>query len=168
MSKKDGRMLSQIKYEFYTDGAASTKTNCGGWGCVVVKDGEIVDTLSGGEKATTNNRMELIAVLTALEQIDLYGENSRIFSDSAYVVNCIKDKWYEKWLLNGWRTSDRSPVKNRDLWEQLLNKLQDLEHQGITVEFEKVKGHADSKFNNYADVLAVKKRKKYEEGDDDK
>ena len=125
-------------------------------------------TLSGGEKATTNNRMELIAVLTALEQIDLYGENSRIFSDSAYVVNCIKDKWYEKWLLNGWRTSDRSPVKNRDLWEQLLNKLQDLEHQGITVEFEKVKGHADNKFNNYADVLAVKKRKKYEEGDDDK
>ena len=112
--------------------------------------------------------MELIAVLTALEQIDLYGENSRIFSDSAYVVNCIKDKWYEKWLLNGWRTSDRSPVKNRDLWEQLLNKLQDLEHQGITVEFEKVKGHADNKFNNYADVLAVKKKKKYEEGDDDK
>lgn len=106
----------------YTDGACSgnqNEENIGGWGAVLEFGGHEKE-LHGGEINTTNNRMELTALANALEALREDGLKLRIFSDSSYLINCFKNKWYENWQQNGWKNSKKEPVENRDLWERLL------------------------------------------------
>lgn len=126
----------------YTDGACSgnqNDENLGGWGAVL-EYGEHEKALFGGEPNTTNNRMEMKALIEALSVLNREGLLIRVFSDSSYLTNCFREKWYEKWLRNNWITSSKTPVENRDLWEQLLPYLE--KH---TIEFYRVKGHVNLK-----------------------
>ncbi len=131
----------------YTDGACSYNPGPGGW-AAVLQYGSRRKEMSGGEKETTNNRMELTAVIEALKALK---EPCRVklYSDSAYIVNCFQQKWYEKWEKNGWMTSSKKPVENKDLWQELLRLTK--KHE---VEFIKVKGHSDVELNNRCDELA--------------
>ncbi|MBA4601879.1 ribonuclease HI [Thermoactinomyces mirandus] len=131
----------------YTDGACSNNPGPGGWAAVLMY-GRHRKEISGGEQVTTNNRMELTAVIKALSSLK---EPCRvkIHSDSAYIVNCFKQKWHEKWTRNGWMTASKKPVENKDLWKQLLELTK--QHK---VEFVKVKGHSDVTWNNRCDELA--------------
>ena len=156
-----GSIFTELDY--YVDGAASNKTECGGWACITVYNGEAIQILKGCEKHTTNNRMELMAFLKALEEIKTQGlSKATIYCDSAYVVNCFNDKWYEKWLSNNWRTSDRQHVKNKDLWKPILNLYFEFRDGTVELNIVKVQSHTDNKFNNYADLIAVKERKNLE------
>ena len=150
--------------EFYTDGAYSSKSEMGGWATICVEDNEIIDTQSGYEPYTTNNRMELTAFLCALECADTI-ETGRtkvvIYTDSAYVANCFNQGWFRNWMKNGWRTSDKQEVKNQDLWRRIV-ALYIKNKEKLQIEIIKVQGHADNYFNNYVDLLAVNKRKELE------
>lgn len=151
--------------EFYTDGAYSSKSEMGGWATVCVEDSAIIDTQSGYEPYTTNNRMELMAFLSALENIDTIETGNTkviIYTDSAYIANCFNDKWYIKWRENGWKTSDKQPVKNQDLWTRIL-ALYIKHHARFNLEIIKVKSHAGNQYNEMVDALAVKRRKELEE-----
>ncbi len=130
----------------YTDGACSGNPGIGGWGAILFYK-DIKKELSGGEEQTTNNRMELMAVIKGLEAIK---ENCKvdIYSDSAYVVNAFLQDWVSNWKNNGWRTAKGS-VQNQDLWQKLLSLLE--KHE---VQWHKVKGHADNEYNNRCDALA--------------
>lgn len=131
----------------YTDGACSGNPGPGGWGAILMYQG-IQKEISGGKKDTTNNVMELTAVIEALKllnrpcKVDLY-------SDSAYVVNAFIQKWTINWQKNNWKTSDKKDVKNKKLWQELLELT--TTHK---VTFHKVKGHSDNEFNNRCDELA--------------
>lgn len=135
------------KVVIYTDGACSGNPGKGGW-CAILNYNGIEKVVSGGESMTTNNRMELTAVLEGLSclrepcEVDLY-------SDSAYTVNAIIEGWVYGWRKNGWRKNDKGEVKNVDLWEKLLSLLS--VHK---VNFLKVKGHADNELNNRCDKIA--------------
>ena len=150
--------------EFYTDGAWSSKSEMGGWAAICVENGDIIDTQSGAEPYSTNNRMELTAFLSALENADTV-ETGRtkviIYTDSAYVANCINQRWYANWMKNGWRTSDRQEVKNQDLWTRIIALYIKLKEK-LDLEVTKVKSHGSNKWNNYVDLLAVKRRKELE------
>lgn len=131
----------------YTDGACSGNPGKGGWGAIL-KYGNHEKVLSGGEKETTNNRMELLAVIKGLEALKEKC-SIEIYSDSAYVVNAFLQGWLSAWKENNWKTSSKKDVLNIDLWkrlDQLLDK-----HE---VEWFKVKGHADNELNNRCDKLA--------------
>ena len=131
----------------YTDGACSGNPGAGGWASIMsFKGAEKV--LSGGEKETTNNRMELMAVIMGLESIK-DGNKVKVFSDSAYVVNAFNQHWIENWKRNSWRTAGKSEVLNKELWQRLLVAM-----DGKEVEFVKVKGHSDNENNNRCDALA--------------
>ena len=119
----------------------------GGWGAILMH-GDYKKEISGGEKNTTNNIMELTAVIQAL-RLFKYPCNIKIYSDSAYVVNCFLQGWIYNWIKKGWHTADGSPVKNKELWEELYNFTKT--HK---IEFIKVKGHSDNEFNNRCDELA--------------
>lgn len=131
----------------YTDGACSGNPGPGGWGAILLYNGHEKE-ISGGEKKTTNQRMEIMAVAQALkvlkEPCDVV-----VHSDSAYVINCFKQRWYVNWRKNGWKNSKGDPVQNRDLWEDLLGEV---ERHRVT--FEKVKGHAGVELNERCDELA--------------
>lgn len=150
--------------EFYTDGAYSSKSEMGGWAMICVEDNEIIDTQSGYEPYTTNNRMELTAFLTALELIDTI-ETGRtkviIYTDSAYVANCFNQGWFRNWMANGWKTSDRQEVKNQDLFRRIV-ALYIKNKDKFNLEIAKVKSHSGNKYNEYVDLLAVKRRKELE------
>lgn len=132
----------------YTDGACSGNPGPGGWGCVLLY-GEHRKEISGGEKNTTNNRMELTAAIRGLEalnapcRVDLY-------SDSAYLVNAFEQGWLKNWVKRGWIKADKKPVENDDLWKRIL----ELTNIHIVV-WHKVKGHASNKENNRCDELAT-------------
>lgn len=132
----------------YTDGACSGNPGPGGW-AAILRYGTAEREISGGEPATTNNRMELMGVVQALAALR---ESCRVHvhTDSAYVSNAFTERWIDNWKRRGWLTADRKPVKNRDLWEALLAEME--RHE---VRFVKVKGHADDPLNNRADELAV-------------
>ncbi|MBI3195559.1 MAG: ribonuclease HI [Ignavibacteriae bacterium] len=135
----------------FCDGACSGNQfskNKGGWG-VVLKFGEHMKELYGGEKNTTNQRMELTACIKALEAIKQNEIPIEIYTDSAYLVNCMNQRWYEKWQRNGWKNAHKKPVENKELWEKLLLLLNDFE-----VSFHKVEGHAGVELNERADELA--------------
>lgn len=136
------------KVILYTDGACSGNPGPGGWGAILMCNGKEKE-LSGGEMNTTNNRMELTAVIKGLEAIKTSCEVD-IYSDSAYVVNAFLQGWVENWKNNGWKTS-KGEVLNQDLWKSLL--LQVERHK---VCWHKVKGHADNEHNNRCDELARK------------
>ncbi len=133
----------------YTDGACSGNPGPGGWGSILMYK-ENKKEISGGKKETTNNVMELTAVIEGLKLLK-FPCKVKLYSDSAYVVNAFEKKWLEGWIKNGWKNSSKEPVKNKELWEELyeLTKV----HQ---VEFIKVKGHADNEYNNRCDELARK------------
>lgn len=119
----------------------------GGWGSILMYKG-VKKEISGGQKETTNNIMELTAVIQALRLVK-YPCNIKIYSDSAYVVNGFLQGWIYNWIKKGWKTADGSPVKNKELWEELYNFTK--VHK---IEFIKVKGHSDNEFNNRCDELA--------------
>ena len=132
----------------YTDGACSGNPGPGGWGWAVSPDGSLSD--AGGEANTTNQRMELAAVLEALKSLTPAHHAVHIVSDSTYVVNCFRDGWWKKWKKNGWKNSKREPVANVDLWEPLIDLVTTHE-----VTFEWVKGHSGHPMNDLVDGLAV-------------
>ncbi|MEE0097222.1 MAG: ribonuclease HI [Oscillospiraceae bacterium] len=138
----------------YTDGACSGNPGPGGYGAILMY-GQHKKELSGGDPNTTNNRMELMGVITALKalnrpcQVDLY-------TDSQYVVNAIEKGWAKKWQANGWMRNKKDKALNPDLWQSLLNLLEI--HQ---VTFHWVKGHAENPYNNRCDELAVAESHKY-------
>ena len=131
----------------YTDGACSGNPGPGGWGAVLIyKENE--KEIYGGNKNTTNNIMELTAVIEALKMLK-YPCEVNLYSDSAYLVNAFTNGWIKNWKRNGWKTADKKDVKNKELWQELLSLTKT--HK---VTFHKVKGHADNEFNNRCDELA--------------
>lgn len=131
----------------YTDGACSGNPGAGGWGAVLLY-GEHRRELSGGDRMTTNNRMELSAVIEGLKRLK-FPCRVDIYSDSAYTVNGFLEGWVYGWEKNGWKKADKKPVLNDDLWRELLSLTRI--HQ---VTFHKVRGHADNELNNRCDELA--------------
>lgn len=132
----------------YTDGACSGNPGPGGWGAVLFY-GERVKELSGGEPHTTNQRMELTAIIAALRALKVSNWDVTVYSDSAYVVNAFRQDWIPRWLQNGWKNSRKEPVANKDLWEQLLEQM-----KRNRVVIEKVKGHSGDRWNERCDELA--------------
>jgi len=151
--KKRGAAMKKVT--IYTDGACSGNPGVGGWGAIL-KYGEHEKEISGVEENTTNNRMELLAAIKALQclkepcEVDLY-------SDSAYLVNGFTKGWVSNWEANGWINSQKEEVKNIELWKQ-LNELIKI-HK---VNWIKVKGHSDNEYNNRCDKLATDEIKKYQ------
>ena len=137
-----------MKYKIYTDGACSGNPGPGGWGAVIFDQENNQVNISGSEKDTTNNRMELLAAIMALKEVQI-NSNITIFTDSLYVKNGITE-WVIKWKSNGWKNTSKKLVKNKDLWL----KLDDLCEKNKVI-WEWVKGHSNNKFNNLADELAV-------------
>ena len=146
-----------MKYIIYTDGACSGNPGPGGWAIVVIDHEEnILHSTSNNAPITTNNQMELEAFLAALTWCAEYTDQNDdviICTDSAYIYNCFNDKWYEKWLANGWKNASKQPVANKELWQAIffywlgsLNKY---------VILCKVHGHSGNKWNEYVDELAV-------------
>lgn len=136
------------RIEVFTDGACSGNPGPGGWGWAVAPQGE--PHSSGGEPDTTNQRMEIYAVLDAVRTLGAAGTPLEIVSDSTYVVNCFNDRWWVKWQRNGWKNSKKQPVANADLWEPLIEAV-----QAGDVTFRWVKGHSGHPMNELADRLAV-------------
>ena len=134
--------------DIYTDGACRGNPGAGGWGAVLVCDGREKE-LSGGEALTTNNRMELLAAISALSALKVPCEVT-LTSDSKYLVDAIEKGWAVSWREKGWRRADKSPALNPDLWERLLELL---EIHDVT--FVWVKGHAGHPYNERCDVLAT-------------
>jgi ribonuclease HI len=141
------------KVEIYTDGACSGNPGPGGWGSILVYNSKEKE-LSGGEKNTTNNRMELTAVIKALKALKEPCEVT-LTTDSKYVCDAIIKGWVYSWKKNGWKKADKKPALNVDLWELLLPELE--KHK---VEFVWVKGHNGHKYNERCDELAVNEYKK--------
>lgn len=133
----------------YTDGACSGNPGPGGWAWAVAPAGQPRD--SGSEPHTTNQRMEVLAALNAVQRFADEPGVIRIVSDSNYVVKCFTDGWWKGWLSRGWKNSQRQPVANRDLWEPLI----DLVRSRGRVEFEWVKAHNGDPMNDLVDSLAV-------------
>lgn len=147
--------------EFYTDGAYSSRSLIGGWSCVCVEDNAILASETGHELNTTNNRMELTGFLCALQSaatVSTSRAKITIYSDSAYICNCLNDGWYRNWMSNGWRTSDKRPVKNQDLWLQIIALWIRNKDRFTDFQVQKVQGHSNNKWNKVADMYAVKAR----------
>ena len=132
----------------YTDGACSGNPGKGGWAAILCYR-EKEKVLSGFEKQTTNNRMELTAVITALEALKEPCEVT-LYSDSKYVVDALEKGWLESWVLRGWKKADKSAVLNRDLWERYLEAA-----KPHAIRFTWVKGHDGNAYNERCDALAV-------------
>lgn len=142
------------RIEIYTDGACSGNPGPGGWAAILSYNG-IEKEISGGESVTTNNRMELMAVISALRlvkeqcEIDLY-------SDSKYVIDGLSKGWAESWRKKGWKKADKKPALNPELWGELL----DLTAKHV-MHYNWVRGHAENEYNNRCDRLAVAEREKF-------
>ena len=136
------------KVTIYTDGACSGNPGPGGWGAILMYN-ETSKEISGANKDTTNNIMEITAVIEALKLLKEECE-VKVYSDSAYVVNAFNQGWIYNWKKNNWKTASKDPVKNKELWEELYSLVQ--KHK---VEFIKVKGHSDNEYNNRCDFLAT-------------
>lgn len=131
----------------YTDGACSGNPGPGGWGAILMA-GENKKEISGGQKNTTNNIMELTAVIEALKLLKRPC-NVDLYSDSAYVVNAFLQDWISGWIKKGWKSASKEEVKNKELWQQLIELT-----KVHNVTFHKVKGHSDNEYNNRCDELA--------------
>ena len=151
----DGTFSSVLpEVSIYTDGSCSGNPGPGGWGAIILR-GKEEQELSGGEQDTTNNRMELQGVISALYALDTPCR-VQLYTDSQYLANAVNKHWLDKWQNNGWLTTSGEPVLNRDLWEQLLTLFK--KHE-VTVSW--VKGHADNPYNNRCDKLAVAQTRAY-------
>ena len=134
--------------KIYTDGSCLTNPGDGGWAAIIIIDGEAKE-ISGSEKDTTNNRMELLAPINALKEMK-QNEQIEIYTDSQYVKLGITD-WINKWVLNNWKTSKKEDVKNKDLWVELYNL-----NETLDVKWNWVKAHAGNIMNEKVDQLAKK------------
>ena len=143
-----------VKITIYTDGSALGNPGKGGYG-VVLQSGQHYKELSAGYRLTTNNRMEMTAVLRALEALK---EPCRVVlcSDSKYVIDALSKGWAKKWRANGWKRGDKKPALNPDLWEQLLNACE--RHE---IEYQWIKGHAGHPENERCDELAVEQAARF-------
>ena len=157
-----------MRVRIYTDGACSENPGPGGW-AIAINTPRKCYTFSGFELSTTNNRMELKAVIAAFNAI-LAREKKffrwheyEIYSDSAYVVNTINNNWIESWKANNWKTTKREDVKNRDLWEEFDSIRDELVSMGVNVALIKIKGHAGNTFNELVDKLAKEESMKAKE-----
>ena len=130
----------------YTDGACKGNPGPGGWGALII-EGDIKNEIFGGEANTTNNRMEILAVIMALKAINAVSEIT-VFTDSTYVQKGISE-WIDKWKINGWKTCNKKEVKNKDLWVQL-----DILNAQLKINWVWVKGHSGHSENDRADYLA--------------
>ena len=138
-----------MKYTIYTDGACSGNPGPGGWGAVIFDQDKKQKNISGNAKNTTNNRMELMAPIMALKKIKSKSEVT-IFTDSTYVKNGITE-WIKKWEKNGWKSANKKPVKNKDLWIKLNNLCKEYK-----IDWKWIKGHSNNKYNDLADDLATR------------
>lgn len=145
--------MTKPEVSIYTDGACSGNPGPGGWGALLEWGGR-QKQLSGAEPHTTNNRMELTAVIQALKALKKPCKVA-VHSDSALIINALTQGWLENWQRRGWKKADKKPVENRELWQALLEAMAPHE-----VRWVKVKGHADDARNNLVDRLAVEARKK--------
>lgn len=146
--------------EIWTDGACSKNPGPGGWAAVSNFNNGPMYILTGTEKNSTNQRMEISAVFNGLKKSYAHFKEKgidsiNVYSDSAYVCNCMNDKWYNNWRKNGWKNSKKQPVINQELWEALLENKEYIESNDIKINFIKVKGHTDDEMNNLCDRLAV-------------
>ena len=142
------RIISfKMKYKIYTDGACSGNPGPGGWAAIIIENNKVKDMFSGSEKNTTNNQMELLATIKAIQKFKKKSEIS-IFTDSTYVRDGITI-WIKQWEQNGWKTASKKPVKNKELWKKLKNLSS--KH---SIKWIWVKGHAQDKYNNLVDELA--------------
>ena len=135
--------------QIFTDGACSGNPGIGGWGVVIIIDKKEPIFLNGGERHTTNNRMELMAAIQSILFFDKKNE-LEIFTDSKYLKDGI-ESWIHKWKQNGWKTSNKKTVKNKDLWIELERVI-----SNHSINWNWVKGHANNEFNEKADYLARK------------
>ena len=142
------------KVEIYTDGACSGNPGPGGWGAILCYNGH-EKILSGGERQTTNNRMELTAVIAALEALKEACE-VELFSDSKYVIDALSKGWAKSWKAKNWIKSDKKPALNPDLWENLLSLT-----ERHTMHYHWVKGHAENEYNDRCDKIAVAERERF-------
>jgi ribonuclease HI len=136
------------KIVIYSDGACSGNPGPGGWGVVLLSRGHRKE-LSGGEAQTTNQHMELTAVVAGLKALKVTGWDVDVYSDSAYLVNAFAQRWLDKWQANGWKNSKKDAVANQDLWMELLHLT-----GKNRVTMRKVKGHAGDEHNERCDQLA--------------
>lgn len=153
-----------MKIRIYTDGACSENPGPGGWASIWVSDNGI-KVISGNNPNTTNNQMELTAVVVSLRRVRNFlttlsnpwmSKEYEIYSDSAYVVNSINNNWVDRWMLNDWKTSKGDDVKNVELWMECLKLLSKIRQSGVKITFIKVKGHSGDTLNEYADEIAKK------------
>lgn len=135
------------KVQIYTDGACSGNPGIGGWAAMLMYNGHVKE-ISGYNKDTTNNRMELFAIIQGLGALKEKCE-VEVYSDSAYAVDAINKGWLKNWQAANWKTADKKEVKNRDLWNDMCIKI-----NRHNVTFIKVKGHSDNEYNNRCDELA--------------
>lgn len=158
------------EFTIYTDGGTKNngyKNSIGSWAFLILFEDKIIAKDSGVELETTNQRMELLSAIKAIERaltiskdiidfknVPKYYYN--IYSDSAYLVNCFSNRWFVKWETNGWQNSKKEIVKNIDLWQQLLPYF-----KSKSFNFSKVKGHADDYYNNYVDEMTQQEIKKF-------
>lgn len=138
----------------YTDGACSGNPGPGGWGALLIWNGK-EKVLSGGHPDSTNNRMEMQAVIEGLKTLNKKC-HVKVHSDSALIINAFTKGWIQNWQKKGWKKADKKPVENRELWEELIQYVN--QHQ---VSWIKVKGHSDNVLNNRVDQLAVEASKNY-------
>ena len=141
-------LLDLKNVTIYTDGACSGNPGPGGWAAVLMY-GEVKKEIAGFEPDTTNNRMELTAAIQALAALK-QSCCVNLYTDSAYLCNGFSQRWVENWRKNGWKTSQKKPVENQDLWKQLIAL-----GEKHTIQYHKVKGHADNPWNNRCDELAT-------------
>ena len=143
--------------KIYTDGACKGNPGIGGWGALLIHNEQSIEIFDG-ELQTTNNRMELKAVIEALNHATSMNDDIQIYTDSSYVQKGIQE-WIHNWKKNGWRSSNKKPVKNQDLWQEL-----DTLNSSLKVEWFWVKGHAGHPGNERADFLANEGVKKIQQG----
>jgi ribonuclease HI len=139
----------QREITVYTDGACSGNPGPGGYGIILIDTDGREKELSAGYRLTTNNRMELLAVIVALETLK-FPCKVKLYSDSQYIINAINEKWLKNWIARNWRKADKKPVLNQDLWKRLVPQL-----ESHDVTFIWTKGHAGDPLNERCDELAV-------------
>jgi len=157
-----------LRVRIFTDGACSENPGPGGWAAVFNTANKCY-TISGNEKLTTNNRMELKAVIEAFKKIvnrkrHNYEIQYDIYSDSAYVVNTINNHWIEAWKSNNWQTTKHDDVKNKDLWKEFDELRAKANKLNICITLNKIKGHSGNTFNELVDKLAKEESMKAKEG----
>ncbi|MEX2640290.1 MAG: ribonuclease HI [Balneolales bacterium] len=146
--------MSKPKVTMYTDGACRGNPGPGGW-AVLLEWNEKRKEISGGEKLTTNNRMEMRAIIEGLRSLNKPCAVS-IFSDSALIINTFTKGWILNWQRRNWKKANKSPVENQDLWQEMLSAM-----DAHTVRWVKVKGHSTDRRNNLVDELAVRESRKF-------